>query len=73
MLEITALAIEHNVKIGVVWFGPFIAVIWCVHPVTIKPVLQGMDYKIYNFLKSEGRERLYTHKARFLQSLVIMC
>lgn len=41
MLEVTALGIEHNVKVGAVWFGSFIALVWCINPETIKPVLKG--------------------------------
>ena len=46
MLELTALGIENNVKISVVWFGSFIALVWCVHSETIKPVLKGTKYEI---------------------------
>lgn len=42
ILETLALAIEHNTKMGVIWFGSFIGILWCVHPETIKVVsLQG--------------------------------
>ena len=46
MLELTALAIENNAKINVVWFGSFISLVWCIHPETIKPVLKGTGCKV---------------------------
>ena len=56
MLELTALGIEHSVKISVIWFGSFIALVWCVHPDTIKVVLKGT--RLFTHLISEGRKML---------------
>ena len=44
MLELTAFGIENNIKFSAVWFGSFIALVWCVHPEAIKPVLKGINY-----------------------------
>ena len=43
MLELIALGIENNIKFSAVWFGSFIALVWCVRPETIKPVLKGIN------------------------------
>ena len=45
MLELIALGIEHKVKVSAVWFGPFIALVWCFHPEAVKPVLKGTTNK----------------------------